>query len=232
MNRIIETINNWINPPYIASEDVSSKKVVICVEAKSDRSGSLKNISFFEKVTYKDRSDIKIVHKIVRNIEEINAFSKKIKDQNNLIVGLCIRAHANSHILKLSSRTKYSNLNHSKIIPSNVALLKPTFSCLEENAPIILEGCLAGKPKEGYSIAEKISDTASKRVFAANYYLPSLGSKYILNRLGISVTFLGKFYTNDTSWKSKIMKITYHFLFLFGCVRMNITEEIHPKIIS
>ena len=118
MNRIIETINNWINPPYIASEDVSSKKVVICVEAKSDRSGSLKNISFFEKVTYKDRSDIKIVHKIVRNIEEINAFSKKIKDQNNLIVGLCIRAHANSHILKLSSRTKYSEFkslkNHSE----------------------------------------------------------------------------------------------------------------------
>ena len=233
MNYIINTFNRFEayfkTPAYIANEDISSSSVIICLEAKSDRLGSLRSIGFFDKVTQLEKTNIKIVRKIVRNIEEANDFTKKIKDQSNVILGLVIRAHGNPRLLKLSSRTKCSKSNHSTIDASNTSLLQPTFSRLENKATIILESCSVGKEKEGFAIANHIAQIAKRTVIAPNYYLPSLGTKYTLKDSGISVDFKGKFYPTDSSWLSLLKKITYHFLFVFGLVQLEIKQEFHPE---
>ena len=154
---LFKSIDDWLTP---RDKDIMSKRVILCFDAKSDKKGALNRPPFIYKITRTDKTDIEIVHKVVRSIEDINQFSKKFKEQNNTLNGLVIRAHANSHGLKLSSRTKYSDTNHSTINPRNVDLLKPTFSLLEKEAPIILEGCSAGSDKDGFSIAEKISDSS------------------------------------------------------------------------
>lgn len=215
MQYLCSCFSLYYSPPsFIAKESITSSRVIICFEAKGNASNILKTIDFFEKINEIEKSEIRIVKKVVRNIEEINEFTARLVKQNNRIEGLIIRAHGNSKALKLSSIKKYSDLNHSYINTSNVNLLHSTFSLLENNADITLEACKTGYGEE--SIAKHISKASKKTVNAAYALLPPLGVSYTLTNSGLSAHFLAPYVIQDKTWKAIFHKIYNHCLFLLG----------------
>ena len=115
---ILKSIANFVEIFYGLIKDdgknVKSSNVVMVVIAKHDFNGALSVPSLFEIKNFFKR-DIKLVYKTVETLEEINDFSKELKERNNTIKGLWIKAHGNPETIRFGSDSKEDSNNHVKL---------------------------------------------------------------------------------------------------------------------
>ena len=226
INDCLSRITDFFQSSYMGRENISSSDVVLYIAADeiNQQNSAIKRI--FGNIQIEEESKLKLIFKVVKNIEEINQISKKLKDQNNRICGLFLYAHGSPYRINLS-KTKYTPENSSHILKKNVKMLEPTFSRLEEQSSIVLLSCSTGKVKEGKTpIAETISSIAKKTVFAPTDIAHDHATTLTLDKKTISANFIGKFINpNPNSFFSWLTDFYNLFLFVYGAIGRDITAR-------
>lgn len=193
MQFISKSFANFIEIFYGLIKDdgknIKSSNVVMVVIAKHDFNGAMSVPSYFEIKNFFKR-DIKLVYKTVETLEEINDFSKELKERSNTIQGLWIKAHGNPETIRFGSDTKEDSNHHVNLKFFKMSnILNPTFQALEKDANIILNSCSTANTKYGYSIAEKIAFRSKRTVFAPKHKLSTHGTQIYLESGQIKAAF-------------------------------------------
>lgn len=235
INNTFKRIDDYFQPSYIGHENLTSSDIVLCIT--SDEIHNQENPlvlghnplrHLVESIQIEKGSKLKIVLKTAKTIEEINAISKKLKEQNNRICGLYIRAHGRPLDIRLS-KTKYSPNNLSWIFEGNVKMLTPTFSTLERKAQIVLLSCSTGKEAASKTpIAKTIATIAKRTVFAPTRNVCAGATVVTLEKETISAKFSGQL-TNPSSLFSCLFDFFYALIFLCCRIGRDITVDYHSS---
>lgn len=227
----LDSITSFFQNNLRGNEDTTSSRIALCItseEVHNQKSimgtySSLRNP--FKSIKGKKDSKMKVVCKTVANLEEINIFAKKMKDQNNELCGLIIRAHGTPFAIILS-KTEYTLENKSFLYERNIKSLQPTFSLLEKDAAVILQCCSTGKIIDDEApIARTICKIAKKTVYAPTDDVNELGSDINVRANTISAKFRGQIKSHATSLLSSLLDLIYKILFIGCLIGQDITAK-------
>lgn len=163
-NPIVKHTIGYTRPLLLKKWDGSNVRdsdVIVMLYAKRDWNGALVAPSLFIQLKIHSHKSMKVIHKEVGSIDDINNAVKKIKHQNNRIKNLVIHAHG----CRLGMTLGDNNFLHIL----NITDLKPALDSLEKNASIILKSCETGHIERDNStnIAQMIASTAPHTVVFA-----------------------------------------------------------------
>jgi hypothetical protein len=196
--------NRLLNYMY-NGKNIKNSNVFLIFRTTSDENGTFSIPSLFSTFKLHNQDHTHIVYKDISSIEDMYSFINQIKEQNNQIKGLWIKAHGSSNGFKLGKsqegKTTYlSNCEGQfeneyaghKFIKKNSIKIEKILNNLSLNSSIILESCSTGKIDSlgNFSIAQTIATLAPQcTVFAPCQ----------------DATFL----STNLKWKNNLLKVKF-----------------------
>lgn len=205
----IGLFNLWLEHAY-KGKNVHNSEVVVVLTAANDCNGALAIPNFLNTYRLHRVKNVKVIYKRISSISDINKKITKIKNRNNSIKGLWLKAHGHfSNIL-------LGDPQEEGLITKDNAHQLTSLKMLEPNATIILDSCSTGHVIEegNTNIAQSLAEQSAQKIIASTRTVDFFSLQFSWKKHNMHIRFATPHYVSGI--KGFFLNGFYLFLYIIS----------------